>query len=132
MDKGRIARKAVEEQLKAVEEDRLEQAEKMTKLERLNAKVVDVGLHYYGHYRDATIRFEFALSDGGHVCMTIDPKTCDYSVLFDDVFDIDSENGVYLEALKGHPCCCWLDESGKLKYISNFLDDDKMISLEEK
>lgn len=104
----------------------------MTKLEKVNAIVSKAGLYWNGHYQWACVRFTFTLSNGGGVCAEFNPRDCDYRTLIDGVFGgvfgIDSENGVYLDELNGKPCCCWL-ENRRLKYISNFMDDDKMMEV---
>lgn len=119
----------VEEQKLKRESDIKEIKLNMMTLEKLNAKVVDVGLYWNGHYQFACVRFTFNLSNGGGIGAEFNPRDCDYRTLIDDVFGIDSENGVYLEELKDKPCCCWLDENRRLKYISNFMDDDKMMEV---
>lgn len=105
----------------------------MMKLEKVNAIVSKVGLYWNGHYQWACVRFTFNLSNGGGVGAEFNPRDCDYRTLIDGVFGgvfgIDSENGVYIDELNGKPCCCWLDENRRLKYISNFMDDDKIMEV---
>lgn len=100
----------------------------LMKLEKVNAIVSKAGLYWNGHYHLACVRLTFTLSNGGGVCAEFNPCDCDYRTLIDDVFGIDSENGVYIDELNGKPCCCWL-ENRRLKYISNFMDDDKIIEI---
>lgn len=100
----------------------------MTKLEKVNAIVSKAGLYWNGHYNMACVRLTFTLSNGCGVAAEFNPRDCDYRTLIDDVFDIDSEDGVYIDELNGKPCCCWLENS-RLKYISNFMDDDEIIEI---
>ena len=101
----------------------------MTKLEKVNAIVSKAGLYWNGHYHLACVRLTFTLSNGCGVVAEFNPSDCNYRTLIDGVFGIDSENGVYIDELNGKPCCCWLDEKRRLKYISNFMDDDKIIDV---
>lgn len=100
----------------------------MLKLEKVNAIVSNAGLYWNGHYNLACVKLTFALSNGGGVGAEFNLRDCDYRTLIDGVFGIDSENGVYIDELNGKPCCCWL-ENRRLKYISNFMDDDKIIDV---
>ena len=108
------------------EEEEVEIKPDMLKLEKVNAIVSKAGLYWNGHYHLACVRLTFTLSNGCGVDAEFNPSHCNYRTLIDGVFGIDSEDGVYIDELNGKPCCCWL-ENRRLKYISNFMDDDKII-----
>lgn len=93
-----------------------------------NAKIVEVGLYYIGHYRTAHIKIDLETRGGG-ACVTIPTnKIGEFLSIFED--DIDLEDGFYIHHLKGLPVRMLLDETRKIVAIGNILsEDDEMMKL---
>lgn len=98
----------------------------MRDFKKTNAKVVKAGLYWDARCQQAVVTIKFALADGSRVGVESFPEDCDFQMLMGGVFETGSD-GAYLEDIAGMPCCCWLDGKGRLKYVSNFLDDTKTV-----
>lgn len=85
----------------------------------LNMVVTRAGYRYIGHFRRGQL--EIVLQSPNSGCTVYPKDPFDFVNLF-LVFDIDSEDGVMLEAIKGKPCRVIFDEDGcavKLQHIVN-------------
>lgn len=83
----------------------------------MNMVVAKAGYKYIGHFRRGQLEIVLQSSHAGCTVYPKDPF--DFVNLF-LVFDIDSEDGVMLESIKGKPCRVIFDEDGcavKLQHI---------------
>lgn len=95
-----------------------------------NAKIVEAGLYYIGHFRTACIKIELETRGGG-ACVTIPvAKVEELLDLFADEVDENIEDGFYVHHLKGLPVRMLLDGTGKIIAIGDILsEEDEMLKL---
>lgn len=84
----------------------------------VNDKVESAGYYFIGHYRQGELKITFS-----NVGMSIkDSQIKDLNKLF-KIFDIDSENGTYLEEIKGRYCRLEFDEERYLVKVGHITED---------
>ena len=93
------------------------------KLTHHNGVIEKIGYFFFGHANEGYVHVQFKNSGGTCAFDLVDRKVISNFVeLFRD-FEIDIENGFYLEALKGKPLVGWFDENERIQGVSSFTDD---------
>lgn len=90
----------------------------------INMRVERAGYYYIGHYRWAELKIILECSG---LAVVVCPRLCsDEFSLFDlfKVFDIDPEDGEYLQAIEGEYCRVIFNEKGKVTALQHLTKDN--------
>ncbi len=101
-----------------------------TRLE--NARIVDIGLYYFGKGRQLSVKAELALRGGG--CMVTIPqsKLPKLMDMLNDEFDGNIEDGVFINELKGKPMRVLFDDDDQAIGLGDILcSEDEVIMLKD-
>jgi hypothetical protein len=95
-----------------------------------NAKIVEAGLYYIGHFRTAHIMLDLETRGGG-ASITIPVDRVEELVdMFENDIRENVEDGFYIEHLKGVPMKLLLDATGKIVAFGDiFSEEDEMMKL---
>lgn len=88
-----------------------------------NKQVEKAGYYYIGHYNCGYLAIQFDDCE-----IHIYPSKCKY--FFDflyNIFDIDSENGIWFEQIKGKYCRLEFDENFNLISICHIIRDSRFL-----
>ena len=101
-----------------------------TRLE--NARIVDIGLHYIGHYRQLSVRAELAVRGGGCTVTIPQSKLPKLMDMLDDELDGKVEDGVFINELKGKPVRVLFDGNDRAVGLGDILcSEDEVIMLKD-
>lgn len=100
-----------------------------------NARIEHIGLYYFGHGRELSIKAELAGRGWGSVITIPQKKIGRFVEMFDEELDGQVEDGVYVEELKGKPVRVMFDGqsiTSKIIGIGEILcNEDDIIMLYE-
>lgn len=88
-----------------------------------NMRVSNAGYFYIGHYRGGRLSI---ILEGGGLGVGVNPKLSkpfDIYELF-KVFDIDPEDGKYLQEIEGRYCRVLFDKDGKVAALQHLIKDN--------
>lgn len=97
-----------------------------------NARIVDIGLHYIGHYRQLSVRAELATRGGGCTVTIPQSKLPKLMDMFNDELDGKVEDGVFINELKGKPVRVLFDGNDRAVGLGDILcSEDEVIMLKD-
>lgn len=101
-----------------------------TRLE--NARIVDIGLHYLGHYRRLSVRAELATRLGRCIVTIPQSKLPKLMDMLNDELDGKVEDGVFIYELKGKPVRVLFDGTDHAVGLGDILcSEDEVIMLKD-
>ena len=93
----------------------------------LNEEVINAGLFYIGHFGCGFIKIRFNTAE-----IEIPWKNQSMlSSILSVIFEIDAENGIFLDAIKGKYCRLLCDGIGNIIAIQHIVNNDRIIFMQD-
>lgn len=95
-------------------------------MKTINEQVREAGYFYVGHFGIGELQIDF------NNCRITIPFEKQYKIfdLLADIFEIDSEDGVYLHSIKGKYCRIIVDDNFKIQALQHIVKDDNIIFID--
>lgn len=93
----------------------------------VNEQVKKAGYYYIGHFGRGNLQIDFTNCRIA-ICFENQHKIFD---LLLKIFDVDSEDGVYLQSIEGKYCRVILDDNFKIQALQHIVKDDNVILIDE-
>lgn len=93
----------------------------------INEQVKKAGYYYIGHFGSGQLQID---CNNCRIVIGFQNQHKIYDLLY-KIFDIDSEDGIYLQSIEGKYCRIIVDSNFNVKALQHIIKDDNVVFLDE-